>query len=209
MTGVVAVLLAAGAGRRMGAPKALVRDGDGVPWVVRGARVLTDGGCGGVIVVAGAAADGVRAELLGEPVTVVDAPDWRSGMAASLRAGLHAAAATDAAAALVHLVDLPDVGSAVIRRMLPLAAPDALARASYGTRITRGHPVLIGRDHWAGIASDTTGDSGGRGYLATHDVTTVDCADLATGVDADRPADVPPGTVIPGAPRRTPTEVPS
>ena len=82
-------MLAAGAGRRMGSPKALVRDPDGVTWVVRAAppaRRASD--CSPVVVVVGAAAEQVRAELADEPVEVVEATNWSEGMGASLRAGL-------------------------------------------------------------------------------------------------------------------------
>jgi CTP:molybdopterin cytidylyltransferase MocA len=66
-------------------------------------------------------------------------------MGASLRVGLAAVRATHAEAAVVHLVDLPDVGSGVVRRLVCLATPDALARAVY--RGQPGHPVLLGRTH--------------------------------------------------------------
>ena len=80
------MVLAAGAGRRMGSPKALIRDPTGVTWAVRTARLLVAADCSPVLVVVGAAADQVRAELTGEPVEVVEATDWAEGMGASLRA---------------------------------------------------------------------------------------------------------------------------
>ena len=122
------LLLAAGAGRRMGRPKALVDD-----WLARGVGVLHDGGCDPVTVVLGAAAGDARRLLDAqvEPeVAVVVAADWATGMAASLRAGL-AALGPEVTAALVHLVDLPDVGADVVRRLLVLGGrPAALARAA-------------------------------------------------------------------------------
>src|SRR4051794_31099663 len=51
--GLVGILLAAGGGRRMGRPKALVVGDDGEPWLVRGVRVLREGGCEHVVVVLG------------------------------------------------------------------------------------------------------------------------------------------------------------
>ena len=189
MTGTIGLLLAAGAGRRMGMPKALIKDPDGVPWVVGAARVLLEGGCDGVVVVIGAAEAEVRALLKDEPVTVVLASDWEAGMASSLRAGLLAVADSGADAALVHLVDLPDVGADVVRRLLTHSAVGALARASYGRG--PGHPVLLGRDHWAAIVDEGVGDVGARSYLARHPVVVVDCSDLATGVDIDDPAGLP------------------
>ena len=83
------------------------------------------------------------------------------------------------------LVDLPDVGPDVVRRLLdrPVSAT-TLARATYDG--TPGHPVLLGREHWAGVIESARGDQGARTYLATLDVVHVECGDLATGRDVDR-----------------------
>ncbi|MFB2581498.1 NTP transferase domain-containing protein [Herbiconiux sp. P15] len=70
---VVGVLLAAGAGTRMGRPKALVRATDGEPWLLRGVRTLTAGGCSTVIVVLGAEADSAQ-RLLDAPASPADDP---------------------------------------------------------------------------------------------------------------------------------------
>ena len=181
------ILLAAGAGTRMGRPKALVRDDAGEPWLVRGVRALREGGCDAVTVVLGASADEAKGLLAGADAQVVLAEDWAEGMAASLRAGLASLAGTDAEAAVVSLVDLPDVGADVVRRVTDLGTDHAtLARASYDG--VPGHPVLIGRDHWHGVLETATGDRGARDYLATHAVFLVECADLATGEDRDTPA---------------------
>ncbi|WP_141014382.1 nucleotidyltransferase family protein [Nocardioides sambongensis] len=189
-----ALLLAAGAGRRMGRPKALVRDASGRPWLHRAVAVLHEGGCTGITVVLGAEAARARRLLEGLPpgasaelVEVVEATGWASGMGASLRAGLTALDGTAADAVLVHLVDLPDVGADVVGRVLAQApgGPTALARASYEGR--PGHPVLIGCDHWAPLLASLGGDRGARDYLATQHVAAVECGDLATGRDVDRP----------------------
>lgn len=194
---IAGVLLAAGGGRRMGTPKALVRDERGVAFLDRALGTLLDGGCASVTVVLGAAAEKAR-ELLDrdgwlgdEAVSVVEAADWASGMAASLRAGLEALTArADVDVALVSLVDLPDVGPDVVARLCGVAAgPSTLARATYHGR--PGHPVLIGRDHWAGAASSATGDQGAREHLAAHGAREVECGDLATGRDVDHPSDLP------------------
>lgn len=176
------LLLAAGAGSRMGMPKALVRDEAGEPWLTRAVAVLRDGGCADVTVVLGARAEEAQ-DLLPAGVEVVVADDWDSGMAASLRSGLVAIAASAGTAALVHLVDLPDVTADVVRRVAADDRPGRLARATYDGR--PGHPVLIGRDHWSGVLADARGDRGARGYLARHGVVGVECGDLATGVDVD------------------------
>lgn len=180
------LLLAAGSGSRLGSPKALVRDADGTPWLLRAVSTLRDGGCDRVTVVLGASADEARTLLPDDGVdgvAVVVAEDWADGMGASLRAGL-ASLGRDAEAVVVTLVDLPDVTGEVVRRVTGLGTdPGVLARASYDGR--PGHPVLLGCDHWAGVAVAAMGDRGARDYLADHAVFVVECGDLATGRDVD------------------------
>lgn len=181
---VAGVVLAAGAGRRMGQPKALVIGRTGRPWVLDAIDVLRRAGCSEVHVAVGAAADQVR-EVLDTEVAVIDVPDWDLGMSASLAASLNALVSTDAEAALIHLVDLPDVGPEVVQRLLALGGPASLARAAY--RNVPGHPVLIGRDHWPGVIGSLVGDKGAAAYLAAHGVKYVECGDLAGGHDIDTP----------------------
>ena len=177
----VGLLLAAGAGERFGGPKALARDADGTSWLLRSVQALRP--CAEIVVVLGAEAEQAAA-LLPMSVARVRADDWAEGMGASLRAGLSALAGTAHEAALVSLVDLPDVDAAVVARLVAASTgPGVLARAAYDG--VPGHPVLIGRDHWAGVVETATGDRGARDYLATHDVVLVECGDLATGADVD------------------------
>ena len=182
------LLLAAGAGSRMGRPKALVVGEDGVPWLHATLATLHEGGCDRVTVVLGAAAKEAGWLLTQAPsgrARLVVAEDWAEGMGASLRAGL-AGAYPDSDAVVLTLVDLPDVTADVVRRVVAAATgPGDLARAAYGG--VPGHPVLLGRDHWDGIGASATGDKGARDYLRTHEVTLVECGDLATGADVDTP----------------------
>lgn len=177
------LLLAAGAGSRMGRPKALLVGADGEPWLARGVRALREGGCAEVTVVLGAAAEEAAA-LIPPGVATVVAEGWAEGMSASLRTGLAALDETSAEVAVVSLVDLPDVGPEVVRRVLEAGADaGTLSRATYDGG--PGHPVVIGRDHWPGVLETTRGDAGARDYLATHQVTIVECGDLASGHDVD------------------------
>jgi nicotine blue oxidoreductase len=181
VTSVVGLLLAAGSGERFGGPKALARDDDGTSWLLRSVQALRP--CAEVVVVLGAEAEAAAA-LLPMSVVRVRADDWAEGMAASLRTGLSALDSTAHDAALVSLVDLPDVDAAVVARLAAATTgTGVLARAAYDG--VPGHPVLIGRDHWAGVVETATGDRGARDYLAAHEVALVECGDLATGVDVD------------------------
>ena len=185
-----ALLLAAGAGRRLGAPKALLRDADGTPWVERAARRLAAAECRPVVVVIGARASEVAALVpaaLVPPGDVVEAAGWSEGMGASLRAGLVALEARPDLpdAALVALVDTPGMTTEVVQRVVAAAAagPGVLARAAFDG--VPGHPVLLGRDHWAEVRTAAQGDAGGRDYLSRRDVRLVECGDVGSGQDVD------------------------
>ncbi|MGO0576136.1 nucleotidyltransferase family protein [Ornithinimicrobium panacihumi] len=186
------LLLAAGAGRRFGGPKGLVVQ-DGVPWVVRAAQALLDGGCGDVLVVTGAEAEAVEELLAGyaaPQVTSVRCGTWEEGMGESLRAGLTSLVTrgrTVPRQALVHLVDLPDVGADVVARVLAAGGPGGGALVRAGYLGVPGHPVLIGQDHWDGVLARAVGDSGAKAYLRRARPELVECGDLATGQDVDVP----------------------
>ncbi len=186
------VLLAAGAGRRAGGPKALRVDPDGTSWLLRSIAVLREGGCDAVIVVLGCEAARARdllasSTFAADPIiTAIDAPDWQLGMASSLYSGLVAAQLQQWRAVLVHLVDLPDVTAEVVRRVIGQAPPGT---ACLGSRHLRraARPPGLHRPRPSRVASwsSLTGDSGARHYLAEHGVSGVECGDLASGQDHD------------------------
>ncbi|WP_418606022.1 nucleotidyltransferase family protein [Georgenia sp. SUBG003] len=165
---VTGLLLAAGAAGAWGCPRLW-----SPPTECRGcagtAEVLLAGGCGEVVVVLGAGEREARAALagVGTGVEITVCAAWERGMGESLRTGIAALRERSARGALIHLVDLPDVGAAVVRRLLGSASgPGALARAAYDG--VPGHPVLLGAHHFAGAAEQAAGDSGARAYLRRH-----------------------------------------
>ncbi|MGY1916683.1 NTP transferase domain-containing protein [Blastococcus sp. HT6-30] len=188
-----AVVLAAGGGRRYGMPKALVEYEGSL--LVERAVATAAAVCDPVLVVLGArAVDVWRSAELGNAVVLANR-DWETGMASSLRTGLDGLRGWPGRidAALVTLVDMPGMTAEALAAVAAHAAPDALAVATYDG--VRAHPVLLGREHWAGVAETATGDEGARRYLAGRDVTEVDCTGLADPGDLDVP---PPG--VPSAP---------
>ena len=190
MSTVAAVVLAAGGGRRYGMPKALV-EFEGSLLVERAVRTAA-AVCDPVLVVLGAqAVDVWRTADLGG-ATVLANQHWETGMASSLRTGLEGLRAWPGRvdAALILLVDMPGMTAEALARLAERAAPDALAVATYDG--VRSHPVLLGREHWAGVIDIATGDEGARRYLSTHDAVEVDCTGLADPADLD----VPPGGVV-------------
>lgn len=168
-----------------------MRHEDGHLLVERAVATLRDGGCTRIWVVLGAESARVRTEAsLGE-VTLLDNPAWKSGMGSSLRVGLAALAETDVPAVAVLLVDTPGIGPDAVARLLAAAPPGsgALLTATYKGK--RGHPVVLGRDHWPGVTTLATADLGARAYLVAHadHVQGVPCEDIADDADMDFPPD--------------------
>lgn len=179
--GVVGVLLAAGNGTRFGMPKVLAAEGE---WLRSGVAALIGGGCSQVFVTLGAAV--VDLPPGAEAVMV---PDWRDGLSESVRAGLIRARDCDGLVGVVlHVVDIPDVSAAQVRRLLDATGPatGVLARVVHAGKI--GHPAYLGADHLAAVLDSLAGDRGAGPFLAARDdVIDVECGDLGSGVDHDFP----------------------
>jgi molybdenum cofactor cytidylyltransferase len=112
-----AVLLAAGAGSRLGGrPKALLQLG-GVPLVVRQLIALSGAGVDEVAVVIGHHADAVEAAVQAFPITVVRNPAPDDGQASSVRIGL-AALSPRLDAVMVVPVDQPLVDAQDISALI-------------------------------------------------------------------------------------------
>lgn len=157
-----AVVLAAGAATRFGAPKQRLL----LPSVLERLSGIDE-----IVVVSGAyALDGA-----------VPCPDWERGPGASLRCGL-AALSPGVQAAVVVLADGPDLSAAAVERVVAAwrgsGAP--LVAASYSG--VRGHPLLLARSAWDGVP-----DEG----LRTKEPLLVPCDDLGAPGDVDAPEDLP------------------
>lgn len=189
-------------------PKVLAEGG---AWLRGAVRALRDGGCERIVVVLGATGPVYRAPdggwlvtqtsgiAIPEGVQPIWVEDWDLGLSASTRAGLAAAAAPGITAGspaaapaefvAIMPVDTPDVGPAVVARVIAAAraSESRVARAFFGS--VPGHPVVLGRAHWAGVRASAEGNSGAGTYLRERaDMVCVTCDDLATGVDRDYPA---------------------
>lgn len=172
------IVLAAGAGRRFGGPKAPVLV-DGERLVDRSVRILREAGCDPVFVILGA----WEGDVSGCQVIVNHG--WEEGMASSLRIGLTGARdTTNAADALVTLVDLPGLTTEAVHRIEQ--APPGIVVATYQGE--RGHPVRLPREHWDELISTVAGDSGAREFLKERDdIQFVEVGDIADGADLDLP----------------------
>lgn len=187
------VVLAAGGGRRIGGPKALLRV-DGRLLVDRAVEVLRDGGCGPVVVVLGADAAAVVAAATLPGAVVVVNDGWAEGIGSSLRTALRVMTDLPVEAALMTLVDQPGVGAPSVERIRAAAAQaDPTVDAVVATYRGRpSHPVLLRRAVWEQVCRSAGGDIGARAWLRQHPqrVTEVACDDLGTPDDIDTPDDL-------------------
>lgn len=175
------VVLAAGAGTRFGGAKqvALLRGRPLLEWVLDAALGVP--ALDPLVVVLGAYAAAVQTAVDLSEVTVVQAPDWEEGQAASLRAGV--AAVGDVDAAVVLLGDMPFVTPQVVAGALDhwSARCDAV-RTMYDGR--PGHPVVLGRsvlDRVPGLR----GDVGARELLPGVRVREWEAGHLCDPTDVD------------------------
>ena len=175
--GVTGVVLAAGAGRRLGQPKATVML-HGQTLLQRAVRTLAEGGCDDVVAI-------VRApEVIAEGAASVVNPDPDSGMGSSLRCAL---ADQTADAIVILLVDLPAVTPAEVADVIRAHAEgaDLVAVRREGRR---SHPVLVGSRWYADLGAAAVGDQGGRAFFTAHETETR-FIDLARAIsDIDTPA---------------------
>lgn len=191
-TRTTAVVLAAGAGTRLGkGPKALLPY-RGRPLVESIAGALLDGGCREVVVVLGAGAPDVAAIAELDRYRTVVNNDWQSGMGSSFLLGNAAADPQDHL--LIALVDQPGLTLRTVGRLLAAHRPGRITAAAYGDggadgTVRRGHPLLIDVELRDAVASTVAGDAGARGFLQAHPelVDEVDCSDQSTGADIDTP----------------------
>jgi CTP:molybdopterin cytidylyltransferase MocA len=187
---VAGLVLAAGAGRRFGQPKALVSL-HGELLVERAVRTAVAGDCDPVLVVLGSHADEVVAGTdLGTARTVL-AANWAEGMGASLRAGLEASAYLGCKAVVVMLVDQPLVSAEALRRLVDAWRAGAVAAVATYDGKPR-NPVVLDHSIWAEVAVAAVGDVGARGWLRSHpeQVVAVPCDGSGDPIDIDTPNDL-------------------
>jgi CTP:molybdopterin cytidylyltransferase MocA len=181
MSPVAAIVLAAGAGRRMGGPKALLRVG-GETLLCRAVRAALAAGCAPVLAVVGDWDPG----LATLEVRAVPNPDAGEGMASSIRAGVAALPPT-AGAVLLLAVDQPAVDAALLARLLALhrRAPERPAACAYAD--TLGIPAILPRRLFAEL-STLRGDRGAKAILLREGAAALPFPEGAR--DLDRPEDL-------------------
>lgn len=193
---ITAAVLAAGGSSRFGAPKQLVRLG-GRSLLRRAAESALASGADRVVVVLGAHADLLDAELDGLPVRVLRNPEWGSGLAGSLALAARSATEAGSRALLVTLADQPGIPAEALRALLSARESGGALAAAAAYPDGPGVPAVLGHELFAQLEG-LRGDQGARELLRAlgHQVVTLPLGALE---DVDRPEDLgsPSPSLIP------------
>lgn len=184
-----ALVLAAGGSRRLGRPKQLLdwNDTTLLGHVLDGVRAWP---VDGVWIVLGASGDEIRQRVDLTAVEVVDNPDWHTGLASSLAAGLAALDDGDFEAAFIVIGDQPDLAPEVPAALLRAAAASAAPALLPVYRGVRSNPALVRRELWSALRR-LEGDGGARRLWRDHPEWVEEVAfDLEPPSDVDTAEDV-------------------
>jgi molybdenum cofactor cytidylyltransferase len=172
-----AVVLAAGASKRLGEPKQLVRLGV-ENLLERSVRVVRESSCSPIVVVLGASAASILAGCDLVNTVIVLNEDWAEGMGSSVRAGV--GTLRDIDACLVMTCDMPAVTASHLRLLM---ATGEVTASSYAGR--RGVPAYFPVDTFP-LLMKLDGDAGARELLRS-----ARCVELSDGeLDVDTVSDL-------------------
>jgi molybdenum cofactor cytidylyltransferase len=185
MSGVAAIVLAAGRGTRFGQGSKLLASLKGRPLVRLVVEAAIRSTAHPVIVVTGHESREIEAALQGLPIQFVHNPSFADGLSTSLKAGFVALPA-EARAAIVLLGDMPlvspDLIDELVKAWKAAGEPTALVPTLDGQR---GNPVLISRGLQS-VIEGLSGDSGaGPALRGRSDVMEWPTADRAILQDVD------------------------
>ncbi len=162
-----AVILAAGASRRLGRLKQIEPWGDTtlLGRVLAAARQMP---VDEVWVVLGADSEQVMAEVDFGDAGVIENPEWEEGIASSLRVGLDALTRLSRAErALVLMGDQPDVSPELVTELLASHRKAGRQVSIPKYRYTLGNPVVVDRSLWSRVMS-LEGDEGAMRLWRAH-----------------------------------------
>lgn len=162
---ICAIVLAAGLSRRMGAQKVLLPFG-GKTVIAHIVDQLLASIVDKVYVVTGHQAERIREGLSSRPVSIVNNPDYESGMLSSVRCGLRALP-EQCKGVLVAIGDQPSITLKLVDRMIQsfIATGKRILVPCYDGK--RGHPILFSQLYRQEILTHYD-DVGLRGLLHAH-----------------------------------------
>lgn len=183
---IAAIVLAGGAGTRMGEQVKQLLPWQGKTFIENAVEIAVKSDVTETVVVLGSRAEEIQPVIRNMPIRFVMNPHWAEGHSTSLRAGL-SALSSEIDAALFINADQPKLTTDVVNSVLARyrATDSGIVAVSYAGR--RGSPVLFRHNYFAELET-LTGEQGGRELLRKYPVAAVD-ASAEIGVDVDTPED--------------------
>ena len=179
------IVLAAGGSSRLGNPKQLARIG-GASLIRRAVQTALDSGLGPVIVVVGAAADAVSAEIRELAVRVVENRDWAEGMSTSIRTGVRAAGLESSV--LLILVDQPGVTAGHLRALASALRPPSVTIVGTECGVVVP-PALFDARHRDALCA-LAGDRGAKAVIEANATSMTTVRLDGARLDIDTPEDL-------------------
>lgn len=147
---VSAIVVAAGLSTRMGEPKQLLPYGEHTV-IEQVVSVLLECPLNEVVVITGHEREAIETQLAAWPVRSVFNPNYEAGeMLSSVQCGL-SALGSGVQAALIVLVDQPQLEATVVQQLIDAYQEEAGCLVIPSFQMRRGHPILIDRAYWQEI----------------------------------------------------------
>lgn len=183
------VVLAAGAARRMNAPKQLLSY-EGRSLLRRTVEAALGSVCHSVLVVVGARAAEVQAELNGLAVQIVENAEWAAGMSTSIRVGVAALTASgdQYAAAIISVCDQPHLSAQIFDELVAVHQTTGKPIVASRYNETLGPPTLFAREFFGALCA-LQGDAGAKQVMRQHAEQTATVKFDQGSIDIDTPAD--------------------
>jgi molybdenum cofactor cytidylyltransferase len=184
-----AIVLAAGASRRLGQPKQLLKH-DGETLLARAIRLAGEAGAVPVLTVLGANCEIICASVAMDQAIPVINEQWQKGIATSIQAGLKALdiVAPDATGALILGCDQPRLTAAHLRKLIEtFAAQTELSIAASAYAGVLGIPAVFPRSAFTDLRA-LSGDKGARALLLQSLCPLIEVPFPGGEIDIDTPA---------------------
>ncbi|MBI4785789.1 MAG: putative selenium-dependent hydroxylase accessory protein YqeC [Chloroflexi bacterium] len=184
---VAAIVLAAGAGTRMGERVKQLLPWRGKTLIENAVEIATRADVDEIVVVLGARAEIIRPVIESLPVRIAQNPDWAEGHSTSIRVGLGALNPQTDAAIFIN-GDQPLITPEIVNAILQRHRETGVSIVAPRYAGQRGSPVLFGRAHFAELMR-LSGEQGGREVLVKYPVEYVEFAEARAAFDVDTPED--------------------
>ena len=180
---IAAIVLAAGASIRMNGRVKQLLPWRGETLIENAIELATQSHTDETLVVLGAHADAIQPFVEKTSARIVINPQWESGHATSIRAGLRALAPEIAAAIFIN-ADQPFLTCEVINALIQCYRDTDAPIIAFVCAGKRGSPVLFDRAYFAEL-EDLRGEQGGRELLEKYPVACIEFDDTRFGIDVD------------------------